>query len=47
MLIYDITDEETFNNLEKWKEEFLEYSKIENEHEFPFAVVGNKCDKED
>merc|ERR1712137_211841 len=41
-LVYDVTDAETFENLNNWKSEFL----TEEPDKFPFVVIGNKIDKE-
>lgn len=41
MYIYDITDQESINNLDKWVEDLL---RINNCLTFPILVVGNKSD---
>ena len=40
ILVYDITNRESFNNVSKW----LEEAKINGNSEMCFVVVGNKCD---
>lgn len=44
VLVYDITNPESFHNLNKWRDEFLAFAEV---HEgFPFILVGNKKDLE-
>ena len=45
-LTYDMTRRNTFENLETWKKGFLEHSQPNDPDNFPFIVMGNKCDKE-
>lgn len=42
-LVYDITSLVSFEALAKWRQEFLQ--KV-GAADFPFVVLGNKCDKE-
>ena len=44
LLVYDIGNLESFQALNKWKEEFLNTIKIDNEDAFPFVLLGNKSD---
>lgn len=45
VLVYDICDEKSFENLDMWMKEFLQNCGVENEEEdFPFVVLGNKAD---
>mmetsp|Transcript_45378 Transcript_45378/g.52196 ORF Transcript_45378/g.52196 Transcript_45378/m.52196 type:complete len:206 (+) Transcript_45378:153-770(+) len=46
VLVYDITNSKTFENLESWREEFLGQAQPKDPENFPFVVLGNKCDKE-
>ena len=46
VLVYSITNSKSFNNLRPWKEEFLLQASPRNPSQFPFMVIGNKCDKE-
>lgn len=50
ILVYDVTDNKSFDNLETWRNEFLGHTTGEtggsNSSGFPFIVVGNKIDKE-
>ena len=43
MLVYDITNAESFEGLASWKKEFLQRSGNEGTN-FPIILVGNKCD---
>jgi len=44
VLVYDITNNESFSNLEKWKSDFLKECGSANPDSFPFMCVGNKLD---
>jgi Ras-related protein Rab-7A len=44
ILVFDITDSESFKNIESWRTEFLEQLNPPNPNEFPFVLIGNKCD---
>jgi len=45
VLVYDICDLKTFENLDMWMKEFLQNVGVDNEKEdFPFVVLGNKAD---
>ena len=43
MLVYDITQDESFENISKWLREIKEYASADVEK----MIVGNKCHKED
>ena len=47
MLVYDITNRASLDNLESWKESFLQKSMVVQPDSFPFLVVGNKLDLDD
>jgi small GTP-binding protein len=47
IFVFDITNRQTFDNLNIWIEEFRQKLNIENFDEFPIIVIGNKTDKED
>merc|ERR1719253_13853 len=44
VLVHDITDAKSFENLESWMDEFLAHAAPRNAENFPFAVLGNKAD---
>merc|ERR1719231_737458 len=47
VLVHDITDAKSFDNLEMWMEEFLAHAAPRNQETFPFVVLGNKADLAD
>ncbi|KAK2952083.1 putative GTP-binding protein yptV5 [Blattamonas nauphoetae] len=47
ILVYDVTANKTFENLESWKDEFLFQGSPTDPENFPFIVLGNKSDLED
>jgi len=44
VLVHDITDAKSFDNLESWMDEFLVHAAPRNASTFPFVVLGNKAD---
>lgn len=48
LLVYDVTDPKTFENLETWRAEFLRQVGLDESEasSFPFVVLGNKVDRE-
>lgn len=44
VLVFDITDAKSFDNLENWMDEFLVHAAPRNPESFPFVVLGNKAD---
>lgn len=46
ILVYDVTNSKSFDNLEGWKDEFLFQGSPTDPEHFPFLVLGNKCDLE-
>mmetsp|Transcript_67362 Transcript_67362/g.60513 ORF Transcript_67362/g.60513 Transcript_67362/m.60513 type:complete len:218 (+) Transcript_67362:104-757(+) len=44
ILVYDITDQKSFDQIEDWKQKFVNQANIENEREYPFLLLGNKSD---
>ena len=46
VLCFDVTNRDSFNHLEKWKNEFLDGANASNPSEIPIYVVGNKIDCE-
>jgi len=47
VLVYDITDQKSFDSLSGWKEEFLVQAAPQAPEEFPFVCIGNKLDLAD
>ncbi len=45
-MVYDITNEKSFGNLNKWKDGFLEHAAPTEPNGFPFVLLGNKIDRE-
>uniref|UniRef100_A0A8C3L3A6 Ras-related protein Rab-7b n=1 Tax=Chrysolophus pictus TaxID=9089 RepID=A0A8C3L3A6_CHRPC len=43
MLAFDVTDRESFESLDNWRDDFLE-KVIPRDHDFPMVVLGNKID---
>ena len=46
VLVYDITSEKSFEQLNSWRDEFLTQANPRDPDNFSFVVVGNKVDKE-
>ena len=46
ILVYDITNFESFENMNSWKQNFLEKCMPKDPHNFPFFVFANKKDLE-
>ena len=44
VLVFDLTSEETFNNINSWKEQFLNVLNPPDGDKYPFVLIGNKCD---
>ena len=42
IFVYDITNEESFFNIDQWRDSFVEQGSIE--FGFPMLLIGNKCD---
>jgi len=45
VLVYDITNSQTFENLESWRNGFLQEGMPKDPETFPFVLLGNKADK--
>ncbi len=45
-LVFDITNQKSFENLSKWKEGFIEHAAPNDPNKFPFVLIGNKVDRE-
>ena len=46
IICFDITNHNSFENIQKWKSGFIEHAVPGQPHKFPFVIVGNKLDKE-
>jgi Ras-related protein Rab-7A len=44
VLVFDVNQAKTFENLQSWKEEFLAQASPKDPKNFPFVVLGNKID---
>lgn len=44
ILVYDITDTNSFNALNQLKDDTLLWSSPEDAEHFPLILLGNKCD---
>lgn len=46
ILVFDQTDPKTFETIDTWRSEFLTQLNPKDPENFPFVILGNKCDKE-
>ena len=46
LLVYDLTNKDSFENIMNWKTTFLQKSMVTQPDSFPFLVVANKLDLE-
>ena len=46
VLVFDLTVEESFKNIDTWRKEFLNMLNPSEGEEFPFILFGNKSDRE-
>lgn len=46
VLVYDICDQKSFENLNNWKKEFVDYAGGSSD-QLPFVLLGNKGDLDD
>jgi Ras-related protein Rab-7A len=46
VLVYDITNQKSFDQLDSWRDEFLIQAGPKDPENFPFVLLGNKVDKE-
>ena len=44
-MVYDITDEDSFKQINDWKQKFESQTQIDNPKDYPFLLLGNKSDK--
>lgn len=47
VIVYDITSQKSFDNIETWKSEFIDQGGVKDPSKFPFVILGNKSDKEE
>ena len=47
VLVFDLTNENSFQNVEVWRKEFLENLNPQEGDKFPFILIGNKMDLKD
>jgi Ras-related protein Rab-7A len=47
VLTFDLTKRKSFEMLDKWREGFIDHAGAQDPENFPFVVMGNKCDKQD
>ena len=45
VIVYDVTNEQSFLRLEEWKEAFIEQAGLRDATSFPFMILGNKIDE--
>ena len=45
-LTFDLTNPESFEALNKWKEGFIDNAQPDDPKSFPFVLLGNKVDRE-
>jgi len=46
IMVYDITDKETFDEIESWKNKFMQQANVDNARKYPFLLLGNKSDRD-
>lgn len=44
VLTFDLANKESFDNLDKWKKNFIENANVSEPEKYPFVLVGNKND---
>lgn len=47
VLVYDMTNAKSFENIKSWRDEFLVHANILAPETFPFVILGNKVDVEE
>ena len=45
--MYDLTDRQSFEHLERWRKGFLDNCGPTNPATFPFVLLGNKIDRQE
>ena len=46
VFVCDLTDPKTFETIDTWRTDFLSQLNPKDPDNFPFVLLGNKCDKE-
>ena len=46
VIVYDVTDRASFDQIEKWKDHFIDKSQPDDVNKVPILIVGNKTDLE-
>ena len=46
-MVYDITDENSFKQINEWRSKFMQQANIDNPRKYPFLLLGNKTDLEE
>lgn len=44
ILVFDLTNLKSFQNLDRWRDDFLIQTSPEDPENFPFVLIGNKLD---
>eukprot|EP01083_Nonionella_stella_P198001 727421_1 len=44
IMVYSITDDNSFKEIETWKNKFINQANIDNPRKYPFLLLGNKTD---
>ncbi len=44
IIVFDLTNPESFNNVVKWKDEFFNAANLGSIENFPLILIGNKAD---
>lgn len=44
VLMFDVTNQKSFDNLDSWRDEFLQQANPVDPDNFPFMLIGNKID---
>lgn len=44
ILVFDLTNLKSFQNLDRWRDDFLIQTSPEDPENFPFVLIGNKVD---
>ncbi len=46
VLVFDLTNEDSFKDVETWRNDFLKILEPPDGDKFPFVLLGNKCDQD-